>query len=90
MRDAAPVKRNCMKVLWAWTSCRKTLWRRSPGLALYEANLRADIGLGYDKLYVQFWSETPYRDLRAACQEPRTAKQMVAFLRGRERARKRA
>ena len=75
-------------MLWRSTRCKKTSWRKDPGLSLYEARLRADIGLGYDKLYVQFWSETPYRDLRAACQEPRTAKQMVAFLRGRERARK--
>ena len=76
MEDTAPVR-------WGWTSCKKTLWRRDSGLALYEAHLRADIGLGYEKLYVQFWSKTPYRNLRAACQEPRTAEQMVIFLRGR-------
>ena len=67
MEDSAPVR-------WGWTSCKKTLWRRDSGLALYEAHLRADIGLGYEKLYVQFWSKTPYRNLRPVRSRARQSK----------------
>jgi len=83
VEDSAPVK-------WGWTSCKKTLRRNGAGLALYEANLRADVGLGYDKLHAQFWSMTPHTDLRRACREPRTAGQMVTLLEGREPAREAA